>query len=633
LVWAHDDGTVNTWELNANGDYVAHTSVTTPDGAVVADHQSLLDDTGRRLWAFEDGSARIDIIPLPYSEVFSRIQIAYENDDGAFYDEQLRHLGAMVRRMVPTECARAERAAVELGCRENFDGLEPVVLTLRDCAATPITTGPTYEYSLLTSWYLDACLHYTAAPRDALPGMVTLYNGTSSTALPGNVLRATLAHLQEYPMQRRPWTNLADLASSPALRQRLCALPPRLTEIGLPALHELLRMAECRTGHDPGGAMARADACVQALAATHDDNGRPQTLQRDANQPVAAPGTHGQVRELSSHELERIAAFCGNTGSPVSQLRGSLLDGHGVRSCDEPNSTPEVLEFAELAQTVEACLGSQGLVNPVAGGTDGCFGTCGKTYLYDSHVDATSQHPSRGDADGEAWTGLGLMIQTFFSKLHDDWEEEREAAKWRAESDGHGRSRDGEPVDPAEFGSDVGDVARGGWADPDPNTAVAGGLGWMFAGGNLRNPACQEMARSGLLNGHRGEFWDTFFQRGPQRDPNREYPNPADDGANPHHTQDQSCEGTDTTVIGHCGRLIMCSEGLMPDATCQCRRPSAEAVRDMCLGTDCGPDAVPVPIGGGACMCQESRQDLGPGRGPIDPRTPSGDGPPREPGH
>ncbi len=586
LVWAHVDGTVNTWLLDASGTYRSHRSERRPEGALLSDHQSRDDETGRRLWAFEDGSARVDVVPLPYRDVFDRIQMAYQNGDAEFYDEQLRHLGRNVRRMQPVQCAQAERAAIELGCREGFDGLEPVVLSLHDCAATPIETGELYEQTYENGWMLGACLRYDASARETMPGMVSSYNSRTGRAVPGAILRRVLGHLARQPLQRRPWTNLRDLLGSPTLNRELCALPPRSDALGLPVLQDLIRMAECRTGTATGSSTARFEMCTQVVNATTDAQLRPTTAARNPGDAVTRSGGTAGVRELSSHEIERLGRYCLSSPASPAAGNGDPLSSHSAQACGETDANPEVMASGDLAEMIQGCLGDplDGGANPLAAnGTDGCLGHCAKHYPMDQlELERTNRfvsHHDRNEPGANAFM-LGVLIRDFIARLLDDAEEEREAAKDTAEEEGTSQNDDDDRDNAGDDDDGLNDERDRVEGPVRPESA---GLNPEFGGGvDMTNPACQDLARTGLLNGHRGDFWDTFFERAPGRDPRRELPNPADEGSDRAQRDGEACDGPSPTATAHCPWLVLCHEGTVADESCRCVRPDAGAVSGLC---------------------------------------------------
>lgn len=207
--------------------------------------------------------------------------------------------------------------------------------------------------------------------------------------------------------------------------------------------------------------------------------------------------------------------------------------------------------------------------------------------------------------------------------------------------DGSGSGSDSGGMDGSGSGSGSGGMDGSGYGSSSGSTGSGSGSGSGMGSGttlpgeegggrfDTSNPACQELARRGLVNGRRGDFWNELFDRDRSFSRQRySYPNPED----PDYADAPAAIcGADGPAGGYtsgarCRTPVLCAEGSALDSSCSCSS-SAFGARPLrstaCATVNCAEGTVPVPIGAVACECQPQG-----GRGPApgNPRDPIGGG-------
>jgi len=538
------------------------------------------------------------------TSALEQLQAAYLRPDAARFVVYNRQLLAEMHTLTGAQCATRQRDLIEWARTRGFDGLEAAWLMYQDCAAGSADKAVAQQVAQ-NHVALKAALRFRRDPVRSLPQRYSAHNSVLERAVRTDALRAVMVAFTRKPTTAVAALDVRSVVDADGVRQALCALPLLNDQTRRIAMPDLVRRATCLAQRSLGTTGNVAITCNDVVDAA-------------AGGPRAA-----MLASLPRADLERLRAMC------ESRVAGGALGSTGIDGLDMFSEdvclgagTDEVAQVGHMADLAMECMGDGTASNPLAGGSSADAGTKpGAWALRDIQEDKTllwirtddGDHyllwvDSTKEAERAGMNQLYVEACTPFEKC------EEAAENVHAETDAENADAEGDDEDDTEEESDETDE------DTDPPEVGAEGTQLTFVGRtfNARNPACEELGRQGLLNGHKGDaFWDLLYARNRGVDPRTVYPKP----------DDQT-----TTAMPFCGPIglapapaaagqcapVMCAGLSALDGSCGCSAVrAAPSTAGACFDVRCS-EGRPTSLGVGICTCSSGE-------------TPPADGPPPSP--
>lgn len=556
---------------------------------------------------------------LPAPEFLSQLQSARARNDVLAYRTATRRALAEGHRLTPKLCVERQTQLLDYTAAHGMDGLEGLWLFYQDCASALRTSN---AQSLRNAQRFAAAATFRSALKPAFLQGVARWNGRTERSTRESALRAMIKAATSIDAKSLQFLSATKLLEQPKVASALCAGPFDVGTAARPNLGSLAALGACLVVGRPSGLGAYDALCGEVEA------------QNAATRASSAPGMStvpprsSPLNQMRGDQLSSLGTFCAQRSAGAAGSTSlDALDAASVSNCLDPvPASPEI--GADLADKIVECYGVGGSASSALAdnGDTADAGTKPGALRFDwpvegSKIELTWITNRDGDhimfysekGNEEAWQQA--FAEHCQPPTHCAWDDAT-YDEFKKLEDAQNANK---PVNPSPSPS----ASPSPSPTPSPSTAPSPSPsttppapeeeeeelsldGVPHRTFDPNNPACQDLARSGLVNGRRDStIWDAIFGRAAfEKDPRLEKPVPTDGS-----TVDESIQcnegGAGPGTGGRCNAAVTCLAGAVPNDNCQCT-----AARDgrgaptglSCYATYCA-EGVATPIGAAGCVC------------------------------
>lgn len=554
---------------------------------------------------------------LPAPEFLSQLQSARARNDVLAYRTATRRALAEGHRLSPKLCVERQTQLLDYSAAHGMDGLEGLWLFYQDCASALSASN---AQSLRNAQRFAAAATFRSAVKPAFLQGVARWNGRTERSTRESALRAMIKAATSVDAKSLQFLSATKLLEQPKVASALCAGPFDVGTAAKPNIGSLAALGACLVVGRPSGLGAYDALCGEVEAQNA------ATRASSAPGMTAVPPRSSPLNQMRSDQLSSLGTFCTQRSAGAAGSTSlDALDAASVSSCLDPvPASPEI--GAELADKIVECYGvGSSASSPLAdNGDTATAGTKPGIIRMDwpadgSNIELTWITNRNGDhimfytekGNSEAW--LQAITEHCQPPTHCAWDDDSYASLKKLED----AQNANKPVNPSPSPSPSASPSPSPTTPPSPSPSTAppapeGDEEELSLEGvphrkfDPNNPACQDLARSGLVNGRRDStIWNEIFGRAAfEKDPRLEKPVPPDGSTVDENAQCKDA-GTGPGTGGRCNAAVTCLAGSLPNDNCQCTtaRDGRGAPTGLsCYATYCA-EGVATPIGAAGCIC------------------------------